>query len=197
MKHFRLFDTNRSNVLPFLFAVVTGLLLSGLAQADPLTDDRIQSFIDSLSDTKKLGEEYPDLERENDGPPKDMTRPLSSSLEERERHPEAEAKLEDLVQDHGFESVREWAETGDRIYVAMIAIGIREMPAEQREMMRNTPELDLSEGMYANMPEAQKAKLKQTADSMRGALEAADNAPEADIEAVRPFRSQLKTMMGD
>lgn len=194
MKHFRLFDTRRSNVLPFLIAVVAGFLLSGLAQAAPLTDDQIRSFINSMDDTEKLGDEYPELDREDDDPAEDITRPLTSSLHELDDHPEARGKLEDIVQDHGFDSIREWADVGDRIFVAMMALDFQEMPKEQREMMRNTPAPDMSDEMYANMGEAQKAAIQRMAQAMRGAMEAAENAPKEDVEAVRPFRDELDAL---
>ena len=102
-------------VITTLFTLLA--LFSAGTQAQGLSDQTISSFIDSLKAAEQLEPEFEDLsedmDSQNDGTMPDFSRIFSDSLKELEGH-QAYGQLEDLVQDHGFGSLEEWAATGDR-----------------------------------------------------------------------------------
>ena len=105
--------------------------------------------------------------------------------------PLAEPQLEDLVQDHGFGSLEEWAATGDRIFQAWMAIEMAEQkPAARQEMEAALAEMENSPHMTAE----QKAQMRAMMEGAMGAMQSASNAPAADIEAVRPHVEALRQL---
>jgi len=178
-------------------AVITSLftlfaLFSTGTQAQGLSDRVISSFIDSLKAAEQLSSEFDDLSDEmdapNDGSMPDFSSMFSDSLRELEGH-QAYGKLEDLVQDHGFGSLEEWAATGDRIFQAWMAIEMEQQnPAARQEMDAAMAEIENSPHMTAE----QRAQMRAMMQSAMGAMESASNAPPADVEAVRPHIEALR-----
>lgn len=189
MKHSISFPSVRTISMPFLAALVAGLLLSSLAQAAPLTEDQIQAFINTMNDTEELRAEFElaprDAERKED-----LIQPLTSSLDELENHPKLRDGLKDSAQKHGFESLRQFAEVGDRILLAVMAINFRNMPAEDREMM----EAMAYPGAGTGLSDTQKAEMKEMAELTQATMRAAESAPEEDQEAVRPYLDQVEAV---
>ncbi|TYC55364.1 hypothetical protein FMN52_16955 [Marinobacter sp. BW6] len=178
---------------PLIITLLTLLaLFSAGTQAQSLSDQTISSFIDSLKAAERLGSEFEDLGDEmdspNDGSMPDFSSMLSDSLSELEGH-QAYGQLEDLVQDHGFSNLEEWASTGDRIIQAWMAIEMEQQnPAARQEMNAAMAEIENSPHMTAE----QKAQMRAMMQSAMGAMETASNAPPADVEAVRPHVEALR-----
>jgi len=167
-------------------------LFSAGAQAQSLSDQTISSFIDSLKAAEQLEPEFEDLsndmDSQNDGTMPDFSRIFSDSLKELEGH-QAYGQLEDLVQDHGFGSLEEWAATGDRIFQAWMAIEMEQQsPAAQEEMSAAMAEIENNPNMTAQ----QKAQMRAMMEGAMGAMQSASNAPPADIKAVRPHVDALR-----
>lgn len=180
-------------------AVITTLftLFSLNSHAQGLSDQTISSFIDSLKAAEQLEPEFEDLsddmDSQNDGTMPDFSRIFSDSLKELEGH-QAYGQLEDLVQDHGFGSLEEWAAAGDRIFQAWMAIEMEQQdPAARQEMDAAMAEIENSPHMTAE----QKAQMRAMMQSAMGAMESASNAPPADVEAVRPHVEALREAGND
>jgi hypothetical protein len=180
----------RTAVITTLFTLLA--LFSAGAQAQSLSDQTISSFIDSLKAAEQLEPEFEDLsndmDSQNDGTMPDFSRIFSDSLKELEGH-QAYGQLEDLVQDHGFGSLEEWAATGDRIFQAWMAIEMEQQsPAAQQEMSAAMAEIENNPNMTAQ----QKAQMRAMMEGAMGAMQSASNAPPADIKAVRPHVDALR-----
>ncbi|WP_372994836.1 hypothetical protein [Marinobacter sp.] len=177
-------------VLTTLFTLLA--LFSAGTQAQGLSNQTISSFIDSLKAAEQLSSEFEDLGNEMDSPNggsmPDFSSMLSDSLSELEGH-QAYGKLEDLVQDHGFKSLEEWAATGDRIFQAWMAIEMEQQnPAARQEMDAAMAEIENNPNMTAE----QKAQMRAMMEGAMGAMETASNAPPADVDAVRPHVDALR-----
>jgi hypothetical protein len=177
-------------VITTLFALLA--LFSAGTQAQGLSDQTISSFIDSLKAAEQLEPEFEDLsedmDSQNDGTMPDFSRIFSDSLKELEGH-QAYGQLEDLVQNHGFNSLEDWAATGDRIFQAWMAIEMEQQsPAAQQEMSAAMAEIENNPNMTAQ----QKAQMRAMMEGAMGAMQSASNAPPADIKAVRPHVDALR-----
>jgi hypothetical protein len=169
-------------------------LLPALSQADTLSDQRVASFIESVRAAEKLAPEFEELDRQmenqSDGTMPDFSRIVSESVEQMKGH-EAYDRLEDVVQDHGFDNLEEWGSTGDRVFQAWMAIEMAEQnPTARREMEAAMAEMENSPHMTAE----QKAQMRAMMEGAMGAMQSASNAPEADIEAVRPHLEALRQL---
>ncbi|MDI9243620.1 hypothetical protein [Marinobacter sp. CHS3-4] len=181
---------------PVRFIVFCLLLLAPLAaRAEPLTDDTIRSFIDSMKTFQSMEGEFEGLTEElesqnNDMQMPDMSRIFSTSVEQMKGH-EAHRRMEDVVQEHGFDSTDSWARAGDRIFHAWTSIEMGrhsgmmgEEMSQAMDQINNNP----------NMSEAQKEQMRKMMGGAMSAMEQASNAPEADKQAIRPYMHELRAV---
>lgn len=185
MKHLKSFTPSRVT-LPFILVMLANLLAAGITQAEPLTEDKIQSFIDAQNSLPDFDAKYPGLEAATDEL-LDMARPVSSAMPALQQFPEVRKNLEEAVTEHGFDSIEEWAEVGDRVYLAQFAISMQDMSAEERAISEQMMSADHLEEMPEHMRERMRAMVAQS----RQMMAAVENVPQEDIEKVRPFMSQL------
>lgn len=87
-----------------------------------------------------------------------------------------------LAEDAGFDSIEQWASTGDKVSAAMMAIGMENEPVDMSEM---TPE------MMAMIPESMR---KQMEGAMR-MVKAVEKVPAADIVIVKANYDELMKHM--
>ncbi|MEQ5816558.1 hypothetical protein J3362_13675 [Marinobacter sp. NFXS11] len=172
-------------------------LLPAQSQAETLSDQRVASFIESVRAAQTLAPEFEELERQmdnqNENAMPDFSRIVSESLEQMKGH-EAYDRLEDVVQDHGFDSLESWGATGDRVFQAWMAIEMAEQkPAARQEMESALAEMENSPHMTAE----QKAQMRAMMEGAMGAMQSASNAPAEDIEAVRPHVEALRQLGED
>lgn len=185
MKQLKSFTPARVT-LPFILMILANLLAAGITQAEPLTDDKIQSFIDAQGSLPDFDAKYPGLEAATEEL-LDMARPVSSVMPALQQFPEVRKNLEDAVTKHGFDSIEEWAEVGDRVYLAQFAISMQGMSAEERAMSEQM----MSAENIEEMPEHMREEMRAMAAQVRQMKAAVENVPQEDIEKVRPFMSQL------
>lgn len=180
--------------LAVLLALALVLSLVSLrAHAEKLTDNTIRSFITTLEKAQAMEPEFEELDDKQDNKTPDMSRIFSSSIEEFKGE-KIYDRLEDLVQDHGFRDVNDWATTGDRIYSAWIAIEMSDQsPALRKEMESALAEIESSPHMSAQ----QKAQMRASMETAIGFTQQASQAPAADIEAVKPHLEALRTISGE
>lgn len=176
-----------------LITVFLALMLSLApfsAHADKLTDNTIRNFITTLEKAQALESEFENLNDTSNIESIDFSRMISSSVEKLKGQ-KAYGRLEDVVQDNGFNNLDEWAATGDRIYAAWMAIEMGdENPALNQEMKEAMADMENSPGMN----DQQKTQMRAMMQAALGVTKTAAEAPPADIEAVRPHVNALKTI---
>lgn len=192
-----------------IFAIALALLSSfataSLAQTTkPLTASEIKGFLNSLDDVEKLSKKYGDTQKENEraiaeaqkslatgGPSPELMKraasPLTTSLP-MIRESEGLDEMRATIRKHGFSSVEEWADVGDRSFRAYAAT---KMEAEMPEMNAKMKEARESLKKSGLPPAQQEAMLK-----MMGAgtelMKAYEDVPAADKVAIKPFLKQIE-----
>lgn len=177
------------------------LAVAMMATAAPLNDTRIEGFLNSLEDLETLGERTQDLEMfESMGQEIEASaregdfRPMSLMVEKMRGHSMHEA-FADIVSRHGFDRPKDWANTGDRVMRAMAAIELKgqkqgnvqaEMEA-MMERMENNPDI----------PEQQRKRMREQMEQAMVGMKAMADAPQADVEAVRPYRDRIRQAMDE
>lgn len=177
------------HIAPFrlTLALLASFLISGLVHAAPLTDDQIQSLVDAQEELKALDGEFPELDRKEDELENDPVHPISSFLPVLKDFPEAERRIENIVQKHGFDGIEQWADVGDRVYVSVMAIMMRDMTPEQQKMYDEMENSHVGD----DAPDYMKAQVRKMQEQRKRMKTAVESASEEDIEAVRPFMDQL------
>lgn len=167
-----------------LGALALSLGAAFAAQSAALTSAQVERFIASMPEMVALGEKH------DDGKPRniDPGRPLSSSLELMGREDAAYTDLAQLASRHGFSSVEQWADVGDRTMNAY-AVASSGMPASDIEAAYRKAVADISN--HPDMPAAQKeailAGMKKGHQRNMNTLQ----ATEQDLAAVRPHMAEL------
>ena len=165
-------------------------LVSFGAHAQELTDSTIRSFVTTLEEAQAMEPEFEELNNTGNNETLDLSRIFSSAVEEMEGE-EIYGRLEDLVQKNGFRNLGEWATMGDRIYRAWIAIEMKnQSPEFEKEMRSAMAEMDNNPHMSAE----QKAQIRASMQTALGLTQKANDAPPADIEAVKPHMEALRAI---
>ena len=176
-------------------AVCIAAIFAAGAHAASLTDEKIRNFIASWDEIQEIGEEYDDLDDLDDeagiyGDEEMATmpeRPMSHAIERMRGH-EIHNRVDNTVQGYGFSDINEWGDVGDRVIKAFFSLQIEEESPEMRAQMEQA----MREIEQSPMPDAQKEQMKQRMRSQMEAVEAMADAPEEDIEAVRPHMEELR-----
>lgn len=182
-------------------ALLTMLLLSaGHAVADTLTERDVKNFISSLEALQDMEGELADLADEINQEPADPTAGMpdlshlfSDAVGRMEGHPQFE-QFADIVEDNGFDSANAWGETGDRVFRAWMAIEMEGQSVAARQEMANAiAEIDNTPNLSAE----QKAQMKAMMQGAVSMMEQASDAPEADVQALRPHLEELRRVTSD
>lgn len=174
---------------------LTLCFLAAPAHAQTLNSSTIEPFIASLIELQTVleesGEGTPDETFEDeDGSDTDPTKAFTSLAEELDNHPPTKDKVSSMVKRHGFSSLAEWAQTGDRIYTAYMAINMGDQPEMDGMMDENAIE-DYMTSVGDVMSDARKKEIRAMMESAMKSNEAINNAPSEDIEAVRPYADKI------
>ena len=179
-----------------LSLALTGLMATAPAQAQSLTEDRVRAFIDSMNEAESLATEYEDeleaLQQADQGnlSDGDMSGMFSRSMEAIKGH-EFYGELESLADNYGFDSVEEWATTGDQVFQAWMALEMEQQePNMQAEMEAAMAEIENN----PHMSEEQKAQMRAMMQSATTSMRTAQQAPESAKAAVRPFMDELRAI---
>ncbi|WP_045221524.1 hypothetical protein [Desulfonatronum thioautotrophicum] len=148
-----------------------------------LSEHDVERILDSMRELKTQIDEVetklPDLDREDSdfslvGIQKSLMETFAESHE-----------LSTVVTHKGYSSVDQWAEEGARIIRAMMAITVDEAVAK-------TPDFKAKVRADPNMtPEAAETIVRSMKDFNQEFQALFSDVPQADIEVVRPFISQL------
>ncbi|PHQ25162.1 hypothetical protein CLH62_12505 [Marinobacter guineae] len=176
-----------------LSLAITLCLLVVPTHASTLKSSTIESFIASLQDMRaifddsaenELAEEFTD----NDDWNMDLTRVYSDMVEELGNHPPTQRKVSAVAERHGFESLEQWGQIGDRIFTAYMAINMEGQPAMDTGAMENYM------ASIENLPEADKQNIRTMMEGAVQSNEVVRNAPVRDIEAVRPYIAEITAL---
>lgn len=180
-------------------ALLSLLLLTSTASAEaltePLTEPKVRGFISSLAELQTMEEEFADLtgdlgEEAGDAGMPDLSSIMSDSVRQFRDHP-AYDRLDEVVSRHGFDSPEDWGATGDRVFMAWMAIQMQgQRPGIQQEMAQALAEIDNN----PNLTAAQKEQMRALMGGAVVAMEQIGQAPEEDIRAVRPHAAELRAI---
>lgn len=187
------------NMPKLLTIAILSVLIPGTALAQdgpPLSDDRINGFIASIIALEEWGDDHEEevdaLEDVFDGDPTgDVSNPFAAATRIIESQSWA-GEVVDIVQRHGFNDLEDWARTGNRIFLAFMAV--------QMDVNRPQMEAGLAEALKqienSDMSEDQKAQTRQMLLGANQMASVYASVPEADKKAVAPFLEKLE-MMGN
>lgn len=180
-----------------LTLALTLLFTASPVAADSLTDGKVRAFINTLQEAETLEGDFDQLNEElpGSGNPSEMpdfSSIFSDSVNKMRGH-EAYDRMEDIVEDNGFDSMEDWGATGDRVFQAWMAI---EMENQHPEMVREMAGAMDEINNNPHLTEAQKEQMRAMMGNATAALENASKAPEADKQAVRPHMEALRSVTG-
>ncbi|MBP6018920.1 MAG: hypothetical protein KA735_05465 [Burkholderiaceae bacterium] len=168
--------------------LVFSLGLAHAANAQPLTPQQVERFIASMPETAALGDKHDDNKRRTIDP----AQPLTSSLKLMDKQSPAYADLAQLASRHGFSSVEQWANVGDRTIAAygIAASGVTtsEVEAGYQQGIAN---INKDPGLTAAKKEAILVGMKKGHQRNMNARQSV----EPDLAAVRPHMTELGKLL--
>ncbi len=183
-----------------LASIILASLLPVAAYASSLTDAQVKKFVSSWNDvTTLLDDAYDesedlygdDLDADN-GDDLSLSTMMSDMVALIRGEP-VYSQLRRLVRQHGFSSVNDWAQVGDKVMRAAFAIQLGDHAANmEKEMARALKDIDENPHLTEETKQDMKAAWKSNAAAM-AELAA---TPEADKNAVRPHMGELEQMWG-
>lgn len=176
--------------------LIATLLFAANSYAANLSDRTITSFISSLEELNQMADEFDaldmelDAEADNDIVMPDFENMISTGLKDIKGHPEYN-KLATIIKRHGFNNPDQWAQTGDRIFHAWMALEMSGQSMDVSQEMKNAlAELDSN----PDMTPAQKEQMRAMMGGAMSVMQQAVNAPEADINSVKPHINKLRAV---
>lgn len=174
-----------------LIPLMIVLLSAGQAQAQTLDSDTIDRWVTTMQEMKafenELSEEDAidmDMDMED---PMDIEQSMARAAEQSE-------KVRRTINRHGFTDGAEWAAIGSRI---MRAYGAMMMQEQAPEMDRQLQQQMQAIENNPNIPEQQKAMMRQQMQASQGMMQQMTDAPQADIDAVQASRERLGQIFED
>lgn len=175
-----------------LIAFFSLVLATGLAHGQSLDGDTINRWANTMEELKGLDDERldrdhgadMDMDMEN---PMDFEAAMAQSARENR-------EVRRIIQRHGFRNGDEWANVGGRVTRAYSAMMMEQQaPEMDQEMQQQMRELENN----PNIPEQQKAMIRQQMQAAQGMMQQMSDAPEEDIQAVRANRARLDQVFED
>ena len=102
------------------------------------------------------------------------------------------ATLQAIVEKHGFDSPQAWGRTGDR---ALLALARLDMADSISEMQERLVRMRRAVNDNPQFSREQKQQMQAMIDRTAGMLERMEQVPSSDLEAVGPYRSELKRVL--
>lgn len=160
---------------------------ASLAYADPLTSQQVERFIAAMPELVALGEKYQDAGQRNIDP----ARPLTSSLAHMQGKGPEYTDISKLAARHGFSSVEQFADVGDRIMLAYMSSSTTQSPEEIEALyQQGVANVKKDSALSAEQKER---ILGGMAKSHQSSLEAG-KAAEQDLAALRPHMAELEKL---
>lgn len=173
-------------------AVLAALVLAvaaGDAGAQGLTTEEAERFAATLPAMKTLGKDYEEqLGRDLEPEMGEVFAPFTTGIAElKSVSPQAYEDLAGVAADNGFDSPADWAETGDKVIAAFLALKTADLDAEMAQMRAQmTPK------MMQRLPEAMRDQIM----TAMAVMETVEAVPPAHVEAVKPVAGRLEQAFG-
>ena len=182
----------------YVFPFLAAMLLSASAFAADLTDKDVQHWISAYKSVVQWSktQDKKDLEFMEKQRKPNVGNLFSGSIDAMKDH-KIYSDFSAVLKKSGYDNPQEWAQQGDRIVSATMALELEKRhttSAEARaqvqqalQMLRNNP----------NMPPEQKAQMMQMMSMSNQMLNVAENVPQADKDAVKRNADAIKAIMQD
>lgn len=189
-----------------LSLLASNALAAGAKDAAPLTTEQVRALLKSLPEVSDLGAEYdeaddplPQIAGGNEEDPQAaMERMrsgmLSGAVPELRAH-SAWTKFEAITKKHGFDSVEQWANVGDRVMAGFLQLQLAtEAPDLQAQMD------EARESILANpsIPEAQKKMMLEQFERQMGmfsALQSSELVQPGDMAVIQPLAGEIEKVL--
>lgn len=182
-----------------LVTVLLALTLSLPAFAVEVTDKSVQKWLQSYSavmawSKTKDEKELQFLEEQQNKREPEFTHLFSSAMKDIKGH-KFYNELTGVLKKNGFSDPNEWAQLGDRIMAATMAVEM-----EKHEANSGQTRAQMKQAMDAimnnpNMTAEQKTQMQQMMGMGNQMLDVADKVPAADKDVIKRNASQIKTVM--
>lgn len=169
------------------------LALSTQAASPKLTGSEVQRFVASLPEVQRLADLIPEAElpEVDESAELDLSHPMSSTVQSLRGHAEYD-RFSAVAKQHGFSSLEQWGQTGDRVLRAYLALEMeQQVPGMQAEMARALQEIEQN----PHFSPEQREQMKQILTSSLKTMDSVGEAPAADLEVVRPHLAELRRAM--
>jgi hypothetical protein len=176
------------------------LLIVGSAQANPLTEKDVQSFIQVLEAMDAYEQENQDIDLDfdldmedgnlNDGMDMMLSENgevvlMSSLAKQMNQHPQAGGDFRRAVKNAGFSDVSAFGEVGDQLFAAMMRA---EMSKAELNEMRQASQM--SEAELAYVPAQMRPMLKR----MSALADTIQAVPESDVALAKKYKPRLDAL---
>lgn len=173
----------------------TGFFLLVAANAQALTGDTVSRFIASMEELQANESFYGqfmeawEASREVQDDPRSL---MLSDAVAFMADTEGYATLQASVEKHGFDSPRAWGRAGDRALLALARLDMADSVSEMQErLVRMRQEVNDNPRFSGE----QKQRMQAMIDSTARMLDRMERVPSSDLEAVEPYRSELKRVL--
>lgn len=192
------------------FSVVALLASSALAaaakDAAPLTTEQVRALLETLPEISDLGAEYdeaddplPQIAGGNEEDPQAaMERMrsgmLSGAVSELRAH-SAWEKFESITKKHGFDSVEQWANVGDRVMAGFLQLQLAKEAPDLQAQMTEARESIVGN---PNIPEAQKKMMLEQFERQMGmfsALQSSELVQPGDMAVIEPLVGEIGAVL--
>lgn len=179
-----------------IFLALIALLISTSAFAANLTTETASKWMDSMMALNQWGQSHPEYMktlRENSRPdPAAGAMPRMPSFSHAVNASKAaglDSQIVKVIAPYGFSSMEQWAQTGDQVMKAMMAMQLNKeniVPQiqEQMQLLQNDTKI----------PADQKQYMMSSMEQMLKMAEDAKKVPAADIAAVQPLADRFESM---
>ena len=197
----------RSTLLFLVFGLLlTSATFASAKEATTLTPEKVRALLKTLPEVSDLGEEY---DAADDPLPQiaggDETAPqaaaermrsgmLSGAVPQLRAH-SAWSKFQAITARHGFDSVEEWANVGDRVMAGFLQLQLAKEAPDLQAQMDEARESILGN---PNIPEAQKKMMLEQFERQMGmfdALQHSDLVQPGDMAVIEPMADEISAVL--
>lgn len=102
-------------------------------------------------------------------------------------------EFEDVIEGYGFDSPEQWSQVGSQIMMAYMALEMKKQGPQMQQMMEQM------QAMMNNdqIPAEQKQMMMNAMKQSKNMYESSKDVPQADIDAITPYLSQLQNLGED
>lgn len=160
---------------------------TGVAMANPLTEQQVQNYLNSMPQAHALAEKHDDGKRKKI----DTAQPLSSAIQLMNGQGSAYEDMGKLAAEHGFSSAEEWADVGDRVMNGYIVLSTT-LSAEQVEQGYQQGVSNIKKD--PKLTDAQKQKILQNMEKSHARNQNRRINAQPDLPALTHYKATLENI---